>query len=233
MNQAQPAKTMRIDLHCHSEVSWDCITPLALLPGRCREQGITVQAVTDHNEIWGAQRLKAMVENRDSAPINVQLDEEAGPLTIIIGEEISTSEGELIGLFLSQKIEPGLSPEETVQRIKDQGGLVLLPHGFDPLKRRRLARACYAPVPFGIARASATAKKSFTPFRGRVYNKQVRSPQVPKACAACVRVGPQAPFSQQPAGPSLEPLRSGPLRPLEPVGRSIARRPSIAEPIHP
>jgi len=138
MNQAQPAKTMRVDLHCHSEVSWDCITPLALLPGRCQERGITVQAVTDHNEIWGAQKLKAMVENGDSALIDVQMDEEAGPLTIIVGEEISTSEGELIGLFLSQKIEPGLSPEETVQRIKEQGGLVLLPHGFDPLKRWRL-----------------------------------------------------------------------------------------------
>jgi predicted metal-dependent phosphoesterase TrpH len=138
MDQVQPVKTMRIDLHCHSEVSWDCITPLALLPGRCRERGITVQAVTDHNEIWGAQRLKAMVENGDNPLVNVQTDQEANPLTIIVGEEISTSEGELIGLFLNQKIEPGLSPEETVQRIKDQGGLVLLPHGFDPLKRRRL-----------------------------------------------------------------------------------------------
>jgi predicted metal-dependent phosphoesterase TrpH len=141
MNQAQPAKTMRIDLHCHSEASWDCITPLALLPGRCYERGITVQAVTDHNEIWGAQKLKAMVENGDSELIDVQTNGGAYPLIIIVGEEISTSEGELIGLFLSQKIEPGLSPEETIQRIKDQGGLVLLPHGFDPLKRWRLRPA--------------------------------------------------------------------------------------------
>jgi predicted metal-dependent phosphoesterase TrpH len=51
---------------------------------------------------------------------------------------VSTVEGEIIGLFLQEKIEAGLTPEETVKQIKAQGGLVLLPHGFDPLKRYRL-----------------------------------------------------------------------------------------------
>jgi predicted metal-dependent phosphoesterase TrpH len=118
---------MRLDLHCHSEASSDCVTPLAAFPARCRAKGIGVQAVTDHNEIWGAVALREMVveEGRDD-------------LTIIVGEEVSTREGEIVGLFLSEKIPAGLSPEETVAAIREQGGLVLLPHGFDPAKRHRL-----------------------------------------------------------------------------------------------
>ncbi|MFW5942383.1 MAG: PHP-associated domain-containing protein [Chloroflexota bacterium] len=117
---------MKIDLHCHTEASADCITPLELFPDRCHDRQIRVQAVTDHNEIWGAQELQAMVAA------------EGYPLTVIVGEEITTTEGEIIGLFLKERIEAGLTPEESVARIREQGGLVLLPHGFDPLKRLRL-----------------------------------------------------------------------------------------------
>lgn len=121
---------MKIDLHCHTEASLDCITPLEEIPARCLERDIRVQAITDHNEVWGAKKLK---EQTDSDP--------SCNLTILVGEEISTSEGEIIGLFLQQKIEPLLSPEETIRQIKEQNGLVLLPHGFDPLKRFRLQPA--------------------------------------------------------------------------------------------
>lgn len=123
--EAAPAM-MKMDLHCHSEASADCVTPIDRIAERCLERGIAVQAITDHNEIWGAQKLKALVE------------ENGHPLTVIVGEEVSTVEGEVIGLFLKEKIEAGLTPEETVARIREQGGLVLLPHGFDPLKRFRL-----------------------------------------------------------------------------------------------
>lgn len=118
---------MKIDLHCHSEASWDCLTPSKDIPAQCLEEGIHVQAITDHNEIWGAKALKAMVDNDPDCD-----------LTIIVGEEILTSEGEIIGLFLKEHIEPKLTPEETVRQIRAQNGLVLLPHGFDPLKRFRL-----------------------------------------------------------------------------------------------
>jgi predicted metal-dependent phosphoesterase TrpH len=125
--QAQPPlHLMKIDLHCHSQASTDCITPIEQIPARCRERQIRVQAITDHNEIWGAQKLQELAARNGDA------------LTVIVGEEVSTSEGEIIGLFLQEKIPAGLSPEETVERIIGQGGLVLLPHGFDPLKRFRL-----------------------------------------------------------------------------------------------
>jgi predicted metal-dependent phosphoesterase TrpH len=121
-----PPGRMKLDLHCHSEASHDCVTPLASFPARCGARSIAVQAITDHNEIWGAQKLKEIVA------------EEGTDLTVIVGEEVTTMDGEIIGLFLREKIPAGLTPEETVERIKDQGGLVLIPHGFDPLKRWRL-----------------------------------------------------------------------------------------------
>jgi hypothetical protein len=125
--------TMRIDLHCHSSISRDSSTPIALMPEQCRKQGIGVQAITDHHHISNAQALRDMVAQQE--------DPRGRDLTIIVGEEIWTSEGELIGLFLEEKIDGGLSPEETVARIHEQGGLVLLPHGFDPRKRSQLEPA--------------------------------------------------------------------------------------------
>jgi predicted metal-dependent phosphoesterase TrpH len=122
---------MKIDLHCHSEASDDCSTPLVLFPARCRERGVWIQAITDHNEIWGAQKLQEVVEEE-------KVKKAGFPLTIIVGEEVSTVNGEIVGLFLKERVPPGMSPKETAAAIKEQGGLVLLPHGFDPLKRWRL-----------------------------------------------------------------------------------------------
>lgn len=114
---------MRLDLHSHTLASADCTTPLELIPPACKLAGVSVLAVTDHNEIWGAQELA-----RHAPP----------ELTVIVGEEVYTSEGEIIGLFLQELIPRGLTPEETVDRIHAQGGITLLPHGFDPLKPSRL-----------------------------------------------------------------------------------------------
>lgn len=125
---------VRIDLHCHSEASADCRTPLKAILLHCLAQGIEVQAITDHNEIWGATKLQRLAE------------EGGAPLTVIVGEEISSADGEIIGLFLKEKIPPGLSAEQTVDEIHGQGGLVLLPHGFDPLKRYRLTPAARARI---------------------------------------------------------------------------------------
>jgi hypothetical protein len=121
---------VKIDLHCHTEASPDSSTPFAAIPPRCREQGIAVQAIADHGTIDGALAVKAVAEAEIEAGAE-------GP-TIIVGEEIRTPEGELIGLFLDETIPHGLTPEETVERIQAQDGLVLLPHGFDPFKPSRL-----------------------------------------------------------------------------------------------
>lgn len=85
-------------------------------------RGLTAIAITDHNTMAGCPEMQAA----------------AGGLRIICGEEIRTAQGELTGYFLSEQIPPGLSPRETVARIRGQGGLVGVPHPFDRLRSSRL-----------------------------------------------------------------------------------------------
>lgn len=121
-------QVMRMDLHTHTEVSHDCRTRLRDIPAWMLRTNTRVIAVTDHDQQRGGPELARII-------IDLGLDDR---LSIIPGEEVTTSEGELIGLFLRERIPPGLTPEETVAEIKAQGGLVMLQHGFDPLKRYRL-----------------------------------------------------------------------------------------------
>lgn len=124
----QGVQVMRMDLHCHTEVSHDCKTALRDIPGWMLRTNTRVIAVTDHDQFRGGPELRRIIAD-------MGLDDR---LSVVCGEEVTTSEGELIGLFLQERIEKGLTPEETVRQIKAQGGLVLLQHGFDPLKRYRL-----------------------------------------------------------------------------------------------
>jgi predicted metal-dependent phosphoesterase TrpH/glycosyltransferase involved in cell wall biosynthesis len=107
-----------VDLHMHTDHSHDCATPVEVLLATAREQGLGAIAVTDHNIITGAY------EAREKA-------EEFG-VKIIVAEEVKTaSQGEVIGLFIEEKIPRGLTLAETVAEIKRQGGLVYVPHPFD------------------------------------------------------------------------------------------------------
>lgn len=80
---------------------------------RCRELGINCIAVADHNTIAGALKLR-----------------EFAPFKIIVAEEILTPAGEIMGLFLNEAVPRGLSPQETISQIRNQGGLVAIPHPF-------------------------------------------------------------------------------------------------------
>ncbi|MCW3028253.1 MAG: hypothetical protein JWN81_1464 [Solirubrobacterales bacterium] len=107
-----------VDLHMHTDHSPDCATPVEVLLATARAQGLGAIAVTDHNEISGA------LEARAQAP--------AAGVNVIVAEEIKTAgQGEVIGLFIEEKIPRGLSLEETVAEIRRQGGLVYVPHPFD------------------------------------------------------------------------------------------------------
>ena len=108
---------IKADLHIHTAYSMDCTMSLEQIIARCLEVGINCLAVADHNTIAGALKLK-----------------EIAPFPIIIGEEILTLGGEVIGLFLSQEIPSKLSIEETVAQIKAQDGLVCIPHPYDRLR---------------------------------------------------------------------------------------------------
>lgn len=110
------------DFHIHTCFSPDSFLRLETLIEACRRAGIGVVAITDHNTIRGAQAL------RDMAP----------PFRVIIGEEVSTRDGEIIGLFLEETVPRGLSAVETAQRIRDQGGLVQVPHPFDRFRNKHI-----------------------------------------------------------------------------------------------
>lgn len=107
-----------VDLHMHTDHSHDCETPVEVLLAAAKEAGLGAIAVTDHNEISGA------LEAREKAA--------AAGMKVIVGEEVKTAnQGEVIGLFIEEKIPRGLTLEETVAEIKRQGGLVYVPHPFD------------------------------------------------------------------------------------------------------
>jgi predicted metal-dependent phosphoesterase TrpH len=104
---------MKADLHVHTCYSIDCLSPLQQIVERCLKLGINCIAIADHNTIAGALKLR-----------------EFAPFKVIVAEEISTPVGEIMGLFLSEKVPRGLSPQETISRIRSQGGLVAIPHPF-------------------------------------------------------------------------------------------------------
>jgi hypothetical protein len=107
-----------VDLHMHTDHSGDCATPVEVLLAEARTRGLGAIAVTDHNEISGALEARAKADG----------------VKVIVGEEVKTADqGEVIGLFIEEKIERGMSLQETIAEIKRQGGLVYVPHPFDRL----------------------------------------------------------------------------------------------------
>ena len=113
----------RADLHIHTHHSYDSTTTPSSIVKRCLAKGIDCIAITDHNTIAGAEEV------RQIAPFNV-----------IIGEEIKSAGGDIIGLFLTEQVPSLLSPIETAEAIKAQGGLVMVPHPFDRLRSSALGK---------------------------------------------------------------------------------------------
>jgi predicted metal-dependent phosphoesterase TrpH len=114
-------RTIDCDLHMHTDHSNDCATPVEVLLETAKDRGMGAIAVTDHNEISGALAAREAAD-RD------------GGIKVIVGEEVKTAEqGEVIGLFLEEKIERGMTMAETIAEIRRQGGLVYVPHPFDRL----------------------------------------------------------------------------------------------------
>jgi predicted metal-dependent phosphoesterase TrpH/glycosyltransferase involved in cell wall biosynthesis len=107
---------IHVDLHMHTNHSYDCATTVEKLLESAKAQGLGAIAVTDHNEISGA----------------LEAARQADGIKVIVGEEVKTADqGEVIGLFIDHKIPRGMSLEETIAEIRRQGGLVYVPHPFD------------------------------------------------------------------------------------------------------
>ena len=105
---------LKVEFHCHTNASKDSLTRPRDLVEMCRRKGIDRVIITDHNTIKGAQEAQVL----DS-----QL--------VIVGEEIMTTQGEILAAFVREEIPKGLSPAETIQRLKDQGAFISVSHPFD------------------------------------------------------------------------------------------------------
>ncbi len=107
------------DFHVHSHHSKDCVMPVADILERAREVGLDVIAITDHDSAAGGLEARELADRYG--------------VRVIVGEEVRTSEGEVIGLFLERTIPGGMTFADTVEAIRDQGGIVYVPHPFDRL----------------------------------------------------------------------------------------------------
>lgn len=107
----------RADFHIHSRYSMDCNTSLEQIIRSCQEKNINCIALADHGAIEGALKMKSIA-----------------PFYVIVSEEILTTEGEIMGMFLQDLVPSGLSMEESIHRIKEQGGLLCAQHPFDKFR---------------------------------------------------------------------------------------------------
>ena len=112
---------MRVDLHSHSFYSKDSLSSFEAIIAGVLRSPLDALALTDHDKFEGALELQ-----------------KRAPFLVIPGEEIKTKNGEIIGLFLKEWIPPQLSPIETIDRIREQDGIVYVPHPFDRVRGSRI-----------------------------------------------------------------------------------------------
>ncbi|MDZ7785912.1 MAG: PHP domain-containing protein [Candidatus Saccharibacteria bacterium] len=108
----------KTDLHTHSEHSYDGGITLKQYQRTLEDGVLDYIAITDHNRIDFAQKAREALGDR-----------------IIVGEEIMTTEGEIIGLFLTNEVRPHQTPADTISAIKQQNGIVYVPHPFETVRK--------------------------------------------------------------------------------------------------
>ncbi|MBI5297990.1 MAG: PHP domain-containing protein [Chloroflexi bacterium] len=104
----------KVEFHCHTIASKDSLTRPADLVAAARRKGLERVIVTDHNTIAGARAAQAL-----------------DPELIIVGEEILTTQGEILAAFVTEEIPPFLSPQETLRRLREQGAFISVSHPYD------------------------------------------------------------------------------------------------------
>ena len=109
---------LRIEFHCHTIYSKDSLVSIEKLLETCKRKGIDRIVITDHNTTTGAIHAKKI-----------------DPQRVIVGEEILTQKGELLAAFMQEEIPAGLTPLETITRLRDQGAFISVSHPFDQMRK--------------------------------------------------------------------------------------------------
>ena len=107
-------RMLRVEFHCHTQYSKDSLTSPERLVKACHRKGIDRVVVTDHNSIAGARAAQSL-----------------DPELVIVGEEIKTTRGELLAAYVQEEVPAGLSPQETIRSLKEQGAFISVSHPFD------------------------------------------------------------------------------------------------------
>ncbi len=110
--------TWKVELHSHTCYSRDSLIALEAVIRTCKQRGIDRIAITDHNTTEGAEALAKLA-----------------PDLIIVGEEIMTTQGEILAFFVRESIPPGLTPDETIRRLRVQGAVISVSHPYDRLRK--------------------------------------------------------------------------------------------------
>jgi predicted metal-dependent phosphoesterase TrpH len=108
----------RVELHSHTHYSKDCIVTPETILTLCDQRGIDRIAITDHDTAEAALMMHAAFPDR-----------------VIVGEEIMTRRGELLGYFMRETVPGGLTPDETIRRLRDQGAVISVAHPFDSFRK--------------------------------------------------------------------------------------------------
>lgn len=108
---------LKADLHIHSKYSMDCTTPLEKIIKRCLQLKINCIAIADHGTAEGGLEMQKIA-----------------PFKVIVAEEILTTQGEIMGMFLKETIPSGITPQEAIKRIREQSALVNIPHPFETIR---------------------------------------------------------------------------------------------------
>ncbi|PJF40013.1 MAG: PHP domain-containing protein [Chloroflexi bacterium] len=108
----------RVELHSHTVWSKDCLVEFEKIIQRCEKRAIDRIAITDHNTADGALAMQKIA-----------------PDLVIVGEEIMTTHGEMLGYYMQESIPAGLTPEETIRLLREQGAVISVSHPFDRLRK--------------------------------------------------------------------------------------------------
>jgi predicted metal-dependent phosphoesterase TrpH len=144
---------LKADLHIHTEYSMDCQTRLADILRRCQEIGINCIAIADHGTAEGALKMQSLASFR-----------------VIVAEEILTPQGEIMGMFLKKTIPSGISLKEAMAEIRNQDGLICVPHPFDGFPRSGLGREVMENIAHDIDIVEVFNARSPLP----VYSRQTK-----------------------------------------------------------
>lgn len=118
MGSAMSQDMWQVELHSHTKWSKDCVVDFDAIIGLCERRRIDRIAITDHNTAQGALAMQKIA-----------------PELVIVGEEIMTDRGEILGYFMQESIPAGLTPDETIKRLRDQGAVISVSHPFDRLRK--------------------------------------------------------------------------------------------------